>query len=463
MQPLLAILLLTVRAAFRYRLIVVMSVLLIGGVVILPIIIKDDGTARGFTQIVLTYTLALITALLGFVTIWLACGTLAKEVEEAQMQMVAVKPISRWEIWIGKWLGIMTLNAILLGVSAGAVFFLMLWKAKGLPEKQQKILWSEVLIARGVASEPAPDYRAQAEKLLQERVKQVGAQNITNMAALRLYVQERVKSIHQTIGTNQVREWEIDLGSVMNDLRDTPMHLRLKFNAALENLSGTYIALLEVGDPADGEARVYRAPPMDLAADVANEVEIPANLFNAKGVLKVRYYNSNDTALLFPLEDGMEVLYRQGGFGGNFTRAIGIIFCWLGFLAALGLMSASFLSFNVAAFFALGVLLVGMSSGTLKQIVEEGGILGVNHETGYTDNPSLLDRMAVPVARGLLGLLEMVKGFSPIDSLSSGRMIGWDELGRAVLQIWFIMGGILATIGIVTFNRRELATAQGNG
>src|SRR6476661_5553355 len=114
MQRLLAIASLTVRAAFRYRLVVVMAALLIGGVVLLPVMIKDDGTARGFTQIVLTYTLALITALLGFVTIWLACGTLAREVEEAQMQMVAVKPVARWEIWMGKWFGIMMLNAILL-------------------------------------------------------------------------------------------------------------------------------------------------------------------------------------------------------------------------------------------------------------------------------------------------------------------------------------------------------------
>src|SRR3954468_12407733 len=130
MQRLLAIALLTVRAAFRYRLVVVMGVLLIGGVVVLPVMIKDDGTARGFTQIVLTYTLALITALLGFVTIWLGCGTLAREIEEAQLQMVAVKPISRWEIWLGKWLGIMTLNAILLSASGAAVFGLMMWKAK---------------------------------------------------------------------------------------------------------------------------------------------------------------------------------------------------------------------------------------------------------------------------------------------------------------------------------------------
>src|SRR5881396_1884615 len=105
MQRILAIAFLTVKAAFRYRLVVVLATLLLVSVVALPLIIKHDGSARGFTQILLTYTLSIITALLGFSTLWLACGTLARDVEECQMQMVAVKPIARWEIWVGKWIG----------------------------------------------------------------------------------------------------------------------------------------------------------------------------------------------------------------------------------------------------------------------------------------------------------------------------------------------------------------------
>lgn len=461
MQRLLAIALLTVRAAFRYRLVLVMGALLIGGVVVLPIVIKDDGTARGFTQIVLTYTLALITFLLGFVTVWLGCGTLAKEIEEAQMQMLAVKPIARWEIWVGKWIGIMALNAMLLLVAGGSVYLLMQWKARGLAAKEQKILWSEVLVARGTAREPIPDYKGDAERILQERLKSTAGQSVTNIAALRTYAVERVKAEYQLVRPNFMREWTIDLSKEMQSLRDVPMHLRLKFNVALENNANQYLALIEVGDPADGATRVWQVPEMMLAADTFNEIAIPANLFNAKGILKVRFMNRNETAIIFPLEDGMEVLYREGGFLGNFVRGLGIIFCWLGFLAALGLMSASFLSFNVAAFFSLGVLLVGLSNGTLKQIVDEGGITGVNHESGFTDNPNVLDKMAVPVAKAMLGVLGLIKNFSPIDALSSGRTIGWDELGRAVLQIWVILAGILAAIGIYTFTRRELATAQG--
>ena len=153
MQSLLAITWLTWKAAFRFRLFLVIAVLLLGAVVGLPLLIKDDGTARGFTQILLTYTLSTITALLGLSTLWLACGTLARDIEECQVQMVAVKPIARWQIWLGKWLGIMSLNAALLALSASSVYVLLQWRSTRLPAEEQKILRNEVLVARASAKE----------------------------------------------------------------------------------------------------------------------------------------------------------------------------------------------------------------------------------------------------------------------------------------------------------------------
>jgi len=120
-QQLMAVTALTWKAALRFRLFIVIAVLLLGAVVALPILIKDDGTAQGFTQILITYTLTAIAALLGLSTLWLACGTLARDIEECQLQGVAVKPIARWQIWLGKWLGIMSLNAALLALAGGSV------------------------------------------------------------------------------------------------------------------------------------------------------------------------------------------------------------------------------------------------------------------------------------------------------------------------------------------------------
>jgi ABC-type transport system involved in multi-copper enzyme maturation permease subunit len=118
-RPMFAMAWLTIKAALRYRLVQILAVLLLVAVVFLPAIVKHDGTARGFTQILLTYSMGSVTLLLGFATLWLACGTLARDVEECQMQMVAVKPIARWEIWLGKWLGLVLLNVVVVGDGRG--------------------------------------------------------------------------------------------------------------------------------------------------------------------------------------------------------------------------------------------------------------------------------------------------------------------------------------------------------
>ena len=191
-----------------------------------------------------------------------------------------------------------------------------------------------------------------------------------------------------------------------------------------------------------------------------HEFAIPPDLFDETGVLTITFVNPNDTALLFPLEDGMEVLYPEGGFALNFARGLGIIFCWMALLAALGLAAASLLSFPVATFFALAMLVVVFSSGTLADSVDSGTVAASNEEKGIVGH-SVMDGVLIPTFKGVLAVVSLVKNFSPIDALSSGRSITWSELGLAFTQIVLLIGGIFAVAGITFFNRRELATAQG--
>ena len=459
MQRLLAIAWLTWKAALRFRLFLVIAALLLAAVVGLPILIKDDGTASGFTQILLTYTLGAITGLLGLSTLWLACGTLARDIEECQMQVVATKPIARWQIWLGKWLGIMSLNAALLLLSGAAVYGLLQWRATKLPAAEQAKLRSEVLVARGSAKERSweSEINAATEQELTKRLKNSPAA-ATDIPEVRRQIREQVKTAWQVVTPGQARVWRIDLSSAKDSLRDLPLQLRVKFNAAQTSAGGTFTALWQVGTPETPQVR--RLEPMSLAPDTFHEFAIPPNLLDEQGMLTIVFANPNRTTLLFPLDDGMEVLYRQGGFGGNFARGLGIIFCWMGLLAAIGLAAASQLSFPVAAFFSLAVLVVGLSSGTLTNAVESGTIAGVDEESGVKGH-SAIDLVALPAFKGALVIINLVKGFSPIEALSSGRSILWSELGLAFAQIVLLLGGIFALAGIFLFSRRELATAQG--
>jgi hypothetical protein len=457
MQPLLAIAWLTWKAAFRFRLFLVVAVLLLGSVVGLPLLIKDDGTARGFTQIVLTYTLSTITALLGLATLWLACGTLARDIEDCSLQVVAIKPVTRWQIWMGKWLGIVSLNAALLLSSGACVYGLLQWRATHLPNDQQKILRSEVLVARGSAKPASLDKEIEAEtdRLLKERLqKNPGIK--ANIAEVRSQILEQVKANYQIVPPGWVHEWKLNLGSARKLPSDQPLYLRIKFNAADKSPSGTFSGQWRVGVPR--KTPLWHSDVMSLAPDTFHEFEVPA-YSDDQGIVTVAFGNINNTALLFPLEDGIEVLYREGGFALNFARGLGIIFCWMALLATLGLAAASFLSFPVAAFLSLAVLALALCSGTIANAVSQGTLMGYNAETGQSGH-SAIDVVAIPVFRAVLETINLTKNFSPIDSLSTGRSVSWKELGRAFGQIVLLLGGIIGLFGIFVFSRRELATAQ---
>ena len=449
----------TWKAALRFKLFLVIAVLLIVAVVGLPVVIRDDGTAQGFTQIILTYTLSAITALLGISTLWLSCGTLARDIEECQIQVVATKPIARWQIWLGKWLGIVTLNAALLAISGGCVFGLLQWRAGKLPAEEQQVLREQVLVARGSAREASQDadIDKMTAQILEGRLKSNPVEN-ADIPEVRKQIREGVKADFQLVPPSYSRTWKIDLGFAKNFLAGKQLQMRVKFNSANKSPSGTFTLLWQVGDP--GAGRYWRSEPMSLAPDTFHEFPIPADLFDRNGVLNIAVLNPNNVALLFPLDEGMEILYPEGGFALNFARGLGIIFCWLALMAALGLMAASFLSFPVAAFFSLAMLVVVLSSGTLADAIDAGSVAAGNEEKGVAGH-SPVDFILIPAFKGILSVIRLVQNFSPIDALSTGRSITWLELGTAIAQIVVLIGGIFAVAGIVLFNRRELATAQG--
>jgi len=464
-QRIIAITWLTWKAALRFRLFLVIAVLLLAAVVGLPILIKDDGTARGFTQILLTYTLSTITALLGLSTLWLSCGTLARDIEECQIQVVATKPIARWQIWLGKWLGIVMLNAALLAISGACVFGLLQWRAAKLPAAEQKVLREQVLVARGSARPPdhAAEIDARTRQELLEKLKaNPDLAKSADLPEVEKQIRERIKAEYQIALPGYWHPWQVDLSSQKDSLRDKPLQLRIKFNSASGGggSRATYAGLWQVGDGQKMEP--WLSESMSLSADTFHEFQVSSNLLDDKGMLTIGFLNLNpSTLLLFPVEDGVEVLYPEGGFALNFARGLGIIFCWMALMAAIGLMAASFLSFPVAAFFSMAVLAVVLSSGTLAETVASGSVGVGNEEKGIAGH-SAADVVLIPMFKGILNVVSLAKGFSPIDSLSGGRAITWGELGAAFGQIVLLLGGITGIIGIVLFSRRELATAQGN-
>ena len=460
---------LTWKSAFRYRIFWVMAVTLAVAVVGLPMVLKDDGTAKGLTQIVLTYTLSAVSVALGIATLWLSCGTLARDVEDCQIQMVVSKPIGRWQVWLGKWLGILALNAMLLVLAGAAIFFLLQWRSHRLPADQQTVLHNEIFVARAAMRMRPPD--------LSKSIEAAAAQWRKNNPSAKPSADEMVVLNSQWAGEARAdlervepypggppRVWEINCSSLPAKMRTEPMQMRVKFNvtadtnavAALNNAT-TYRTVWRIGPPSSQQPQILEEslPPNSYQ-------ELPLSpLLDPKGNLYVVLFNVDDTALYFPIEDGFEVLYRESTFAVNFARGMAVILCWLALLSAIGLASASFFSFPVAAFCSLAVLLVGLSTGTLSEVQREKSLF-----FGDSQKPPLVARMidsvVVPVLGAALKVVNLVESFSPVDSLSTGHSITWGQLGAAAGQIVLLMGGLFSAAGILLFHRRELAATQVN-
>ena len=404
----------TLKAAIRYRFVVAMAVALLVIVFGIPLLVKSDGTAKGTVQIVLTYTLGSTTALLGIASLWMGCGTLAREIEDNVMQMVAVKPIARWRVWLGKWLGIMLLNAALLLPTGLAIFFLINARADSseLNEPEKAKLQNEVLVSRSSVREPKPDFtlsrqraydysklveqgksdnrytpaeqalrmsvtqpehvlslRPDYTRLIEQNANAPSGELIQQIEELEHQALQVSKGSREIVMPGQVRTWVFQIDSNKVDrINENPIYLRFKFNAGDEYDPKSHLCNWSVGA---GTGK--RWPPdrefdeMTIGSSVFQELELPAGIVPDKGenrgLVKVSFANLNDKPILFLMDDGPVILYHDGGFGMNLLRGLMIIFFWLGLISAIGLMASSFLSFPVATFMSLGILLISASTG----------------------------------------------------------------------------------------------------
>lgn len=447
---------LTMKAAFRYRLFLAVAAALAMVVSGLPLVLKGDGTAQGLTRILITYCLGSITVLMAISTLWLSCGALAKDIDECQIQVLAVKPVARWQIWLGKFIGICSLNALLLGFASAMLVGSIQYRASQLPPAQQEMLRNEVLVGRAVVEMPKVDYKPDVEATYKQMIEKEEQARNAPEDQVKAMILQHLKAEDELVPSGHFRVYNVNLASVRDKMTDQPVFMKLKFFAAKKQKNNVYYLDIIAG-PVGSVAS--RARKIELPGDSVNTITLPPNLLDDDGILRIEIGNHNESDLLIPLEGGLEVLYREHGFAGNFFRGMSIIFLWLMLLSAIGLAASSLLSFPVAAFFSMGVLIVGLSGGTLSSTIELGGTGKADHESGAVER-GILDPILIPVFRVLLSVVQLVEKFSPIENLSDGRSITWGELGRATFQIGVIMSGFFGALGMGFLSRRELATAQ---
>lgn len=75
---------------------------------------EGDGTIKGRIQMFITYSLGFAGFVLSLLTIFFSCRSLSVEIASRQIYAIATKPMPRWQLLAGKWIGIMAYDGVLL-------------------------------------------------------------------------------------------------------------------------------------------------------------------------------------------------------------------------------------------------------------------------------------------------------------------------------------------------------------
>ena len=118
---------------------------------------------------------------------------------------------------------------------------------------------------------------------------------------------------------------------------------------------------------------IYGIPRKEVVK-VVHEFQVPASVVAPDGYLAVVFYNDpvNDTTVIFPQEDGFEVLYKAGTFGTNYVRAVLLVFARLVFFAVLGVSLSTWLGFPVAVLCSLAFFFTGVINGFIVDVFDMG-------------------------------------------------------------------------------------------
>jgi hypothetical protein len=421
-----AIFLLTLRSQVRSRFLASILILALGIVILLPFVIRDDGTVTGRIQVLLRYTLVAVTFLLSIGTLGSAPGLVAGELETRRLQQVLVKPVRFAQIWAGKWLALVAINAVMLGLSMLLAQGLLRWNLR--PSQLNPAQAAELdrsLLAPRVNLIPVPD------------------------------------TAGDTVRPGAERRWIF--GDVPQLRTRKPLTLRVQFMTPYyeehRDLEGEWT----LGAP--GAEPFFRTRAR-LRAMLPQELVVPAPPGILPGTLEAVFVNHEAQSILFHPDQGLRLLAPSGAYGWNLARAYLLILFKLALLAAIGLTMGSLFSTPVAvltAFFALALFAFSgyigwvARSGVFYVAHEHGQAAG--HHDGEEHEEGWAARHLAPLLKaayaGFDAVLAPVQRLDPLERVGGGERISMSEVRRGFMVLIVFGSGLMAVLGSLVFRRRE--------
>lgn len=472
-----------IREASRTRLTLLFIVVVLVLLPLLPLTLDPDSHLRFQLQNFMSRSLEYTFAIASIMTLLLACGTVAFEIRDRHIWHVMSKPVGHIQYLLGKWLGIVLLNACLLAVAGASVFLYIQFlrttsTSTGMAADEDRFIVAQELLA--ARTETTPKLEVLDEATIELEVDRA----ISNDPAFNQWKQDDVLPIIRekmrndfidTIERSQrsipparngqpgARSFVFE-GLDMAAQKQVPLSLHYQFITMTADEHERYVAgFMFNGDKESVLLREYiptvpqvvRIPPTFIQPDGTMEITI-LNYFEPP---PGRFYGQ-----MFFEKGGLELLYKAGGFDANFLRVMLILLIKLGVLAALGVFFATFLNFPVACLTAFTLFIGGQMAPFLASSLEVywpestdkvdweniGQVIKWGFESGIRG-----------LAQGMVFMLGAFGEYHPVGLLVEGRLVSWKSVFMSFLRLELIWGGLALVLGWLVLRSRQLAIYSG--
>lgn len=444
----------TVRHAVRSRALLSLTLLLLAVLAGIPLLIRGDGTLAGRIQILLDYSLAAAMAILSVVTLWAAAGAVATEIEERPLFLVLSKPVSRMELWVGKWLALVIVNACLLTLVGGIVSAMIFHTVRSAPSGSpgREAVVRDLLTAREALPPDASNWARATDRT-------GGGQDVDEMtdeeaepapppppdraavlAACTVAPNRSLSLVFTLRDTLQHHPSGLGLSFRFASSRPERVPVRLEWTFAGKHKQPVTIATTNM--PGLRHA-------MPVPREMTDESELTVTVANAGAQIP--------STLVFDAMNGdLQLLVPRGYFQGNLVRGLSIALFRLALIAAVGVSAGCLLSTPVAVFVSMFFLILLASSGYVQR-VSATHTFYVPHE-GSAAPPGAVDRLALKMFDAINAVTAPLLSLDGIPLLSQGRWISGPFVAKSARILLFYTSAV-AALGILLFRRREIGRA----
>lgn len=468
--------------AVRMRIALALVVLLIVLVPTLPLVLDHSERLEYRVQFFINWALGGTGLILALLTIFLGCGSVCGDIDSNRIHMTLVKPLERWEYLVGKWLGIVLFDLLLLGLAGAGTFTFvqLLGGTLATDEADRGAVDSQVLTARETVAprHDRPDeYEASISAAIDQLQKDDPDAFARDPAGARRRIREEFEWVWHTVTPDKVSVYVFDVLSRPWAGGDGTIQLQLKPRVTNVDVDMADVRFAIWINDRPWPMQDGRHVEQQMTSLTKHVLDLPAEAIDERGVLTLKIENRNlvpagetvPTAITFPPGDGLRVMRQVGGFTGNFLRCLMVTWCKLALVAAAAVASAALLNFPTAVLASLVIYFAALGSGFLRDALGEYNVLGTTALSATTERLIAAGEFAGSwrlyeawrmmlgfVTDVVLAVLPAFSDYPAVSALATGIAIPLVDVWTCFLTIGVAYPVAIGLAGWLAFERRDL-------